>query len=381
MLFCCLLNQQGELGMLNAQAKLRKQIASIVAGLCVAASCGVSVAKELKVYNWYDYIGRDTVANFEKETGIKVSYDVTDSWETSEAKLLSGNSGYDVVFMGSTYAARQIPAGVYLKLDKAKLPNWSGIDPYVLKMMSRFDPGNDYLQPWSWYGEEVGYNEVEFKKRFPNGADSWSVLLDPANAKKLAECGLVWTDWNEDLFIPAMLLYGKDPFSQDRKEYEEVFEKVLPIRPFITVFSNSYYNNLADGEACASPAWTGDMASMSPKPGIKLNSFIPKEGTYIDYEGLGIVADAKNVDEAYAFLNFVLKPKEAANFSNDIKYPNPVPDSKAMIDKTIMNSGHMFYPNMLPKELQDKIFPFPEKQNQSIVRLKTRLWTKFKTAM
>lgn len=366
--------------MLNAQTKLRKQVTSLVAGLCVVASFGASAAKELKVYNWYDYIGRDTVANFEKETGIKVSYDVTDSWETSEAKLLSGNSGYDVVFMGSTYAARQIPAGVYLKLDKSKIPNWSGIDPYVLKMQDRFDPGNQYLQPWSWYAGVVAYNAVEFKKRFPQGSDSWSVFFEEANAKKLSECGFIWTDWDNDLFVPAMIYYGHDPFSTERKEYEEVFDKVLAIRPYIKLFSNSYYNNLADGEACASMGWSGDMASMAPKPGVELAQFVPKEGTYIDYEGLGIVADAKNVDEAYAFLNFVLKPSEAANFTNDIKYPNPVPASLPLVKKEVMAQG-VFYPDMLPKEIQSKLYAFPEKQNQSIVRLRTRLWTKFKTAM
>lgn len=377
MSFCCLLNQQGELGMLNAQTKLRKQIASVVTGLCLAASCGVSVAKELKVYNWYDYIGRDTVANFEKETGIKVSYDVTDSWETSEAKLLSGNSGYDVVFMGSTYAARQIPAGVYLKLDKSKLPNWSEIDPDVLKRMDKFDPGNQYLQPWSWYGGVIALNEGEFKKRFPQGGDSWGLLLEESNAKKFAECGYVYTDWDNDLFIPALLYHGKDPFSTDRKDYEEVYEKVLPVRPHIKLFSNSYYNNLADGEACVSMGWSGDMASMSPKPGIKLMQIVPKEGTYLDYEGLGIVADAKNVNEAYAFLNFVLRPAEAAAFSNDIKYPNPVLASLPLVKKDV----NAFYPKSLPSELQSKLYTFPEKQNQSVVRLRTRLWTKFKTAI
>lgn len=366
--------------MLNTQAKLRKQIAWIVAGLCIAASSGVSVAKELKVYNWYDYIGRDTVANFEKETGIKVQYDVTDSWETSEAKLLSGNSGYDVVFMGSTYASRQIPAGVYLELDKSKIPNWSGLDPYVLEKMSKFDPGNKFLQPWSWYGGVLALNEGEFKKRFPQGGDSWGLFFEAENAKKFAECGFIWTDWDNDLFIPALLYYGKDPFSTDRKDYEETYEKVMPMRPYIKLFSNSYYNNIADGEDCASMGWSGDMASMSPKPGVKLMQILPKEGTYIDYEGLGIVADAKNVSEAYAFLNFVLKPNEAASFTNDIKYPNPVPASKPMIKKEVLAQG-VFYPDMLSEDARGKLHAFPERQNQSVVRLRTRLWTKFKTSI
>lgn len=364
--------------MLDGRTILRKQITSLVAGLCVIASCTASAGKEVKVLNWYGYIANDTVANFEKETGIKVIYDITDSWETSEAKLLSGNSGYDVMFMGSTYALRQIPAGVWLKLDKSKLPNWSGIDPAVLKSMAEFDPGNQYLQPWSWYGEVVAYNVSEFKKRFPQGADSWGVLLEPDNAKKLSECGLIWTDAYDDLFVPELLYNGFNPYSENEKDYEVAYEKAKLIRPYIKLFSNSYYNNLADGEHCASAGWSGDVGSMVTKEGITLGQFVPKEGTYIDYEGLGVVVDSKNVDEAYAFLNFVLKPSEAIAFTRDIKYPNPVLSTFPAVQKEVIAQG-IFYPSALPKELQNKLYPYHAKENKKIERLKTRLFTKFKT--
>ena len=265
-----------------------------------------TILNEIHIMNREDNIGHDTILAFKHETGIKIIYDVSDSWETMEARLLSGNSGYDVAFMDSTYANRQIPAGVYLKLDKNKIPNWSKIDPYILKMLGKFDQNNQYLQPWSWYGAVVAYNVDEFVKRFPDGSDSWSIFFDQENAKKLSECGLIWTDVSEDLFVPALLYYNHDPFSDDRKDYEEIFDKVMTIRPYIKLFSNSYYKKLANGEGCASLGWSGNVMAVTPKAGINLAQFIPKEGTYINYTAVGIVSDAKNIDEAYAFFNFIL---------------------------------------------------------------------------
>lgn len=338
-----------------------------------------TILNEVHIMNRDDNIGHDTILAFKNEIGIKAIYDVSDSWEAIEAKLLAGNSGYDVAFMDSVYANRQIPAGIYLKLDKDKIPNWSKIDPYILKMLENFDQNNQYLQPWSWYGAVVAYNTDEFVKRFPDGSDSWSILFDPENAKKLSDCGLIWTDVSEDLFVPAMIYYKHDPFTNDRKDYEETFDKLMAIRPYIKLFSNSYYKNLANGEDCASLGWSGNVTAVTPKAGISLSQFIPKEGTYINYIAVGIISDAKNIDEAYAFLNFILKPKEAANFTNDMYSPNPVPLSIPLIKKEVIERG-LFYPDLLPKELQSKLYAFPAKQNQSIVRLKTRMWAKFKTA-
>lgn len=337
-------------------------------------------AAEVKVFNWVDYMGENTVANFEKDTGIKVKIDFTDSWETTEAKLLSGNSGYDVVFMGSTYFARQVQAGVWEELDKTKLPNWKNIDPMVLKKTDIFDPGNKHMQPWSWYGLEIAYNKIEIDKLFPNKPDSWSFLFEAENAKKISECGLIWTDAYGDLFAPALIYAGRDPFSTNPKDYEDVYDKAMLIRPFIRTFSNTYYNHLADGEMCASPSWTGDTDYYTfygaEKAGVKLVSFIPKEGTYLDYEGVGILADAENKEEAYLFLNYLLKPEEAAAFTNDIIYPNPVPASLPFINKKLIDSNMVFYPT---PEQMGKIHVWPAVYDPKITRLQTRLWTKFKT--
>lgn len=364
---------------------LRKNISRVIGFLflmIMSIYTAQAYARELKVFNWVDYMGKDTISHFEKDTGIKVTLDLTDSWETTEAKLLSGNSGYDVVYMGSTYFARQVAAGVWEKLDKNKLPNWKYIDPQILKKVDTFDPGNQYMQPWSWYGLAVAYNKPKIVQLF--GADykpdSWGFLFDLDNAKKLGECGVVWTDGYGDLFAPALIYYGFDPFSRNAKDYETVFEKVLPIRPYIKTFSNTYYDHLADGEMCASPSWTGDVAFASlngkTKKGVDLITYIPKEGTYLDYEGVGILADSKNKSEAYEFLNYLLLPKEAAAFTNDIVYPNPVPESQPLINKKILDSHLVFYPT---PEQMNKIHVWPATYDPKIERLQTRLWTKFKT--
>lgn len=352
-------------------------------GLCVLSLSAVVFSgsvnsAELRVYNWVDYMGKDTVANFEKDTGIKVLVDFTTSWETSEAKLLSGNAGYDVVFMGSTYFSRQVQAGVWAELDKSKLPNWKNIDPDILKKTDVFDPGNKHMQPWSWYGLSIGYNKAEIDKRFPNKPDSWSFLFDVENAQKLGECGLIWTDAYGDLFAPWLIYLGRDPFSTNAKDYEEVFEKAIKIRPYIRMFSYTVHDHLADGEMCASPTWTGDLAFATvngrTKKGVDLVSFIPKEGTYLDYEGVGILADSKNKEAAYQFLNYLLTPKEAAAFTNDIVYPNPVPASAPFINKKVAEV--VFNPT--PEEMK-KTHVWPAKYDPAITRLQTRLWTKFKT--
>lgn len=357
----------------------KKWFSGLLAIFIVAISFSAS-AKELKVLNWSEYIGEKTIANFERDTGIKVTLDLTDSWETSEARILSGSSGYDVVFMGSTYFTRQVQAGVWQELDKSKLPNWKNIDPTILKKVNVFDPGNKYMQPWSWYGLEIAYNKTEIDKRFSTKPDSWSFLFEVENAQKISDCGLIWTDAYSDLFAPGLIYAGRDPFSTNPKDYEDVYAKAIQIRPFIRVFSNSYYNHLADGEMCASPSWTGDTDYYTiygaEKAGVNLVSFIPKEGTYLDYEGLGILSDAKNKEEAYLFLNYVLKPEEAAALTNYIIYPNPVPASLPLINKKIIDSNLIFNPTA---EEMKKIHVWPAVYDPAITRLQTRLWTKFKT--
>jgi putrescine transport system substrate-binding protein len=205
-------------------------------------------------------------------------------------------------------------------------------------------------------------------------------LFEVENAKKISECGLLWTDAYGDLFAPGLIYAGRDPFSTNPKDYEDVYEKAMLIRPYIRTFSNSYYNNLADGEMCASPSWTGDTDYYTfygaEKAGVKLVSFIPKEGTYLDYEGVGILSDAKNKEEAYLFMNYVLKPDEAAAFTNDIIYPNPVLSSWPLVNKKIMDMNLIFNPTA---EEMKKIHVWPAVYDPKITRLQTRLWTKFKT--
>lgn len=355
-----------------------KPVSALFISLLLVSSASYG-GGELHVYNWDGYIGKDTVAHFEKETGIKVTYDLFDSYETAEAKLLSGNAGYDIVNMSSYYMSRQISAGVWAELDKSKIPNWKNLDPAVLKFISTFDPGNKYSQPWSWYTTGIGYNKAELAKRYDKKPDSWSMVFEVAQFKKIAECGFSWTDASSDLFTPGLLYYGLDPYSTTPADYEAVLEKVLPIRPLIHNFSNSYWNAMADGETCGSISWSGDLASMEgyTKPGIELGFFLPKEGSYIDYDTMAIPAESKNKEEAYAFLNFLLRPEEAADFTNYVKYPNAVPASLPLIEKRLLDQHLVFYPT----EAEKKILYPSKHMPTSIDRLQLRLWTKFKTKM
>lgn len=340
-------------------------------------SLQANAAKELNIYNWDGYIGEHTVENFEKETGIKVNYDLFDSYETAEAKLLSGNAGYDIVNMSSYYMSRQIEAGIWAELDKAKLTNWKNIDPAVLKFISQFDPGNKHSQPWSWYTTGIGFNKAEIIKRYGKIPDSWSMVFEVENLKKMSNCGFSWTDSAGDFFVPGLLYFGFDPYSTKTADYEAVLEKGLPIRPLVRNFSNSYWNNLADGETCGSISWSGDTASMEgyTKKGIELGFFLPKEGSYIDYDTMAIPAESKHKEEAHLFLNYLLTPQEAANFTNYVKYPNAIPASLPLIEKRLLDQNLVFYPT----EAQKKILYPSKNMPSSIDRLQTRLWTKFKT--
>jgi putrescine transport system substrate-binding protein len=348
-------------------------------GMLLAISLHANADKELHIYNWDGYIGEHTVENFEKETGIKVTYDLFDSYETAEAKLLSGNSGYDIVNMSSYYMSRQISAGVWTELDKSKISNWKNLDPEVLKFIAVFDPGNKYSQPWSWYTTGIGYNKAEVAKRFGKTPDSWAMVFEPEQLKKISDCGFSWTDAASDLFTPGLLYYGLDPYSTTPADYETVLAKATPIRPLIRNFSNSYWNDLAEGETCLSISWSGDTASMEgyTKKGIELDFFLPKEGSYIDYDTMAIPAESKNKEEAYAFLNYLLTAKEAAAFTNYVKYPNSVPSSLPLIEKRLLDQHIVFYPTAAQKKI---LYP-SKNMPSSIDRLQTRLWTKFKTSI
>ncbi len=337
---------------------------------------------ELNVYNWSDYIGETTVEDFQKETGISVRYDVYDSNETLEAKLMAGNTGYDLVVPSGSYLGRQIQAGIYQKLDKSKLPNWKNLDPQILEALNTFDPGNEYGVPYFWGTVGIGYNVDKVKERLGENApvDSLDLLFKPENAAKLQDCGIAMLDAPSDMFQTVLKYIGKDPHSTAEADYAEVAKTFAAIRPYVKYFhSSQYINDLANGELCAVVGWSGDVfiaAYRAEEAGTNtvIDYRIPKEGTLLWVDSLAIPKDAKNVDNALKFIDYLLDPQVAANGVNYVSYASPNTAALELVDPEIKENPAIYPTDEVKKNL------FPDMQvGPELERLRTRTWTAIKT--
>nr|WP_295376598.1 polyamine ABC transporter substrate-binding protein [Pseudoxanthomonas sp.] len=339
-------------------------------------------AKEVNVYNWSDYIAEDTIPNFEKQSGIKVTYDVFDSNEVVETKLLAGSSGYDIVVPTLNFLGRQIQAGVFMPLDKSKIPNYANLDPDLMKRIERQDPGNRYAIPYMWGTTGIGYNIDKVKAAFGNTdiANSLDIVFKPENVSKLKDCGVTLLDTPSEVIPMALNYLGEDPNSFDPKVIEKAAALLKSVRPYITNFhSSQYIDAMANGDTCLVVGWSGDIIQARDRAeeagnGVKIAYAIPKEGAPQWFDMLAIPKDAKHVDNAYAFINYLLDPQVMANNSNFIHYPNAIPKAKALMDKAIVDDPTV-YP---PPEVEAKLFTFailpPEVDRQY-----TRIWTELKT--
>jgi putrescine transport system substrate-binding protein len=372
------------------ETPMKLKTLTVMLAAAVLAACGGkdekaadgAPSKVLNVYNWSDYIAEDTLPNFEKQSGVKVTYDVFDSDEMVETKLLAGSSGYDVVVPSLSFLGRQIQAGVFLPLDKSKIPNLKNLDPAMLKRIEQQDPGNQYAVPYLWGTSGIGYNVDKIKAIFGDTAvtGSWDVVFKPENAAKLKDCGITVLDTPSELIPIALNYLGEDPHSFDPAVIDKAAALLKTIRPYIRNFhSSSYINDLANGDVCLVVGWSGDVIQARDRAaeagnGVNIAYSIPKEGAPQWFDMLAIPKDAKNVDNAYAFINYLLEPKVAAANTNFVTYPNPVPSSKPMVDKTIADDPTI-YP---PAEVDAKLFTFavlpPEVDRQY-----TRIWTELKT--
>ncbi|HEX7801187.1 MAG TPA: polyamine ABC transporter substrate-binding protein [Pseudoxanthomonas sp.] len=361
--------------------------------VCMLAACGnkdgdkaaataAGGEKSVNVYNWSDYIAEDTNANFEKKTGIKVTYDVFDSNEVLETKLLAGASGYDVVVPTMNFLGRQIQAGVFLPLDKSKIPNYANLDPVMMKKLESQDPGNKYAIPYMWGTTGIGYNVDKVKAALGSTdlTNSLDIVFKPENISKLKSCGVTVLDTPSEL-IPITLNYlGEDPNSTDPAVINKAAVLLKSIRPYITNFhSSQYIDALANGDICLVVGWSGDIIQARDRAaeagnGVNIAYAIPKEGAPQWFDMLAIPKDAKHLDEAYAYINNLLDPQVMANNSNFISYPNAVPKAKALMEKSITDDPTV-YP---PPEVAAKLFTFaiipPE-----VDKLYTRIWTELKT--
>ena len=370
-----------KLGMLAAMVAVGA-LAACGGGKGEAGNKDGGEGKTLNVYNWSDYIAEDTIPDFEKATGIKVTYDVFDSDEMVETKLLAGSSGYDLVVPSLSFLGRQIQAGVFLPLDKSKIPNYANLDPEMLKRIALQDPGNQFAVPYLWGTSGIGYNVDKIKQVFGSTdvVGSWDLVFKPENAAKLKDCGITVLDTPSELIPIALNYLGEDPHSFDPAVIGKAAALLKQVRPYIRNFqSSSYINDLANGDICVVVGWSGDIIQARDRAaeadnGVNIAYSIPKEGAPQWFDMLAIPKDAKHVDSAYAFINNMLDPKVAAANTNFVTYPNAVPASKPMIEPSIANDPTI-YP---PAEVDAKLFTFavlpPEVDRQY-----TRIWTELKT--
>ena len=288
--------------------------------MALVAASGVKAdaaeEKRLFIYNWTDFIGRNTIAEFEKQTGIKVTYDVYDAEETMEARLLAGSSGYDVVIASTEFFGREIKAGVYIPLDKSKLPNWKNLDPRILAIQAAYDPGNAHAVPYMHAINGFAYNADMIKARMPNApVDSLDMIFKPEVVSKFADCGVTFLDSAEDTLMLALQYLGLDPNTTKREDYKAAEELLLKVRPYVRSFDSSeYLNGLANQELCIAMSWSSDYALSRARAravGVNVNlAFtVPKEGANQNFSSLLIPGGCAASQAAYQFINFMLQPR------------------------------------------------------------------------
>jgi putrescine transport system substrate-binding protein len=364
-----------------------------LAALIVLAACGgrkeaeapgaapAAEEKVVNVYNWSDYIGDGTIADFEKQTGIKVVYAVFDSNEQLETKLLTGRSGYDVVVPTAPFMERQIQAGVYLKLDRSKLPNLKNMDPEILKRTAVHDPGNEHSLTYLWGTVGLGYNPDMVKKVLGTDTiDSWGALLDPAVASKLAKCGIAILDAPTDVFGSVAIYKGLDPNSEKPEDLKVVEDTLMKIRPYVRYFhSSQYINDLASGEICLALGWNGDVlqardrGAAAAKP-VTVRYVIPKEGAINYFDMMAIPADAPHPDNAHAFLNYLMDPHVIAAVTNKVRFANGNSASLPFVADDIKNDPGI-YPDAAT---MTRLYP-DTVESQQFSRELNRSWTRVRS--
>ncbi|GAA4498215.1 extracellular solute-binding protein [Pseudaeromonas paramecii] len=351
-------------------------------GLLFSSATLASDDKVLHVYNWSDYIAEDTVSGFEKETGIRVIYDVFDSNEVLEAKLLAGNTGFDLVVPSSDYLGRQLQAGVFMPLDKSKLPNLKNMDPAIMQMLQEKDPDNAHAVPYLGGSTGIGYN-VD-KVAAVMGPDfqmnTWEAIFNPDNLAKLHQCGVAFLNSPTDLFTVALRYMGRDPNSTNAQDYKDASAMMSKLRPYITYFNSSQYiNDLANGDICVAVGWSGDIIQASDRAeeagnGVHVEYVVPKEGSDVFYDMLTIPSDAKHPEYALAFINYLMRPEVIAKITNYVSYANANLAANGLVDEAIRDNPNVYFSDELkPKMFAQQVMP------QKITRVITREWTKIMT--
>lgn len=353
-------------------------------GAAITAAFSATQAQEnvVNVYNWAEYTAPDTISGFEEATGIKVRYDTFDSNDTLQAKLLTGKSGYDVVVPSTHYAARQIEAGLFQKLDKSKIPNWEHLDADIMAVLADVDPGNDYLIPWGYGTNGLGYNVTKVKEIMGDDIKlgDWDMLFKAENAEKLRGCGISMLDEAAQVF-PAVLHYlGKDPNSSDPEDYKEALALLKTIRPYIRQFSSSgYIDELAAGDLCMVYGFSGDVMisayrAREAKKDYSVDYYIPDGGAPVWFDTMAIPKGAAHVEAAHTFINYIETPAVHAAITNTMFFPNANKSAREFVMPDVANNP-MIYP---PADVAKTLFVI-KPQPLAVQRLQTRMWSELKS--
>jgi putrescine transport system substrate-binding protein len=346
-----------------------------------AAAQPAGEEKVLNLYIWNDYLAPDTVSNFEKETGIKVSVSNYGSNEELDAKLAPGNAGYDVVVPSASSYERQIKAGYYQKLDKSQVPNLKNMDPDIEARLAMHDPGNDYAVLHMWGTTGIGYNVKKIKAAMPNAPlDSWQLVFDPKIVSKFKKCGVAVLDSATEMYSMTLAALGKDPNSQKPEDLEAATNAMVAIRPNIRYFdTQKMISDLANGEVCLAVGYNGDILQARDraeenKTGAEIAYSIPKEGTIIWFDSYLIPKDAPHPKNAHLFINYMLRPEVIAAVTNTVKYPNGNAQATQYVDKEVLADPSV-YP---PQEVKAKLVP-DLADTEETTRIMTRGWQKVTT--
>ena len=363
------------------RAHLRSALALGALAVLAVGNAPAQRERFVNVYNWSDYIGPTVLDDFTRETGIRVRYDTFDSNDTLETKLLAGKSGYDVVVPTAYFLERQIKAGVFQKLDKSKLPNLANAWPAIATHLAAYDPGNQYAVNYMWGTVGIGYNVKKARERLGEAKiDSWDTVFHPAELARFKDCGVHMLDSSDDILPAALHFIGRNPNSTDQGDLEKAADLVAKVRPSVRKFhSSEYLNALASGEICFVVGWSGDVKqaqkrAAEAKNGVDIAYSIPKEGTQMFFDNLAIPKDSRNIAEAHAFIDYLMRPEVAAKNTNFLSYANGNLASQALIDPAILNDRTV-YPD---EATMAKLYTI-DAHDQQTIRLMNRLWTKVKT--
>jgi len=363
----------------------KQWIKGVLTGLVLAglAACGQGgdKAKILHLYNWSDYIDPEILADFTKETGIKVVYDTFDSNEVLETKVLTGGTGYDLVVPSNHNIPRYVEAGALQPIDRAKLKNVGNLDPKIMAYMEPFDPAGKHTVPYMWGTIGLGFNPDAIAKRLPGvKVDSWSVVFDPANMAKLADCGVTFLDASEDMYAVGLKYLGRDPNSTNLADYAAATDLFLKVRPFVRKFTSSeLIDSLANGDSCLAIGYSGDILQAKDRAEaaggkVKVEYVIPKEGSQVWFDVFAMPKDAPNTAVAYAFLDYMLRPEVIAKASNFTQYANANAASTPKVNEAVRSN-----PNVYPSpEMYQRLFVTTAK-GQELVREVNRSWTRVQT--